>query len=218
MQMSKDIQYVKQFTYLGIIIDNTMSLRPLLSDIKKKVNNKIFLLRKLRRYIDTKSALLIYKQTILPFFDYSGFMCISLNIADKKDLQIMQNDVLRYCYNVRLSDRVTITDLHTRAKLSSLEQRRIRQLLGLQFLLFKKDTDRHVIRPNTRSQQKYVFKVDAKIGKKYERSPYYVGTCLWNKLSKDYNPLKMFSCLKRRYHVSIDFSMKNMSKDEYMIV
>ena len=40
-------------------------------------------------------------------------------------------------------------------------------------------------RANTRSQQKYVFKVDAKIGNKYERSPYYVGTRLWNKLSKD---------------------------------
>ena len=112
-------------------------------------------------------------------------MCISLNIQDKKNLQIMQNDVLQYCYNVRLADRVTIVDLHTRAKLSSLEQRRIRQLLGLQFLLYKKDTDRHVTRANTRSQQKYVFKVDTKIGKKYERSPYYIGTLLWNKLSTE---------------------------------
>ena len=59
-------------------------------------------------------------------------MCISLNIQDKKNLQIMQNDVLRYCYNVRLADRVTIVDLHTRAKLSSLEKRRLRRLLGLQ--------------------------------------------------------------------------------------
>ena len=30
---------------------------------------------------------------------------------------------------------------------------------------------------------KNVFKVD-KIGKKYERSPYYIGTCLWNKLTE----------------------------------
>ena len=45
------IQYVKQFTYLGIILDNTMSLRPLHCNIRKKVNDKIFLLRKIRRYI-----------------------------------------------------------------------------------------------------------------------------------------------------------------------
>ena len=79
----------------------------------------------------------------------------------------MQNDAPHFCYNIRLSHRINIVDLHTRAKLSSLEQRRIRQLLGLQFLLYKEDTDRHVIRANTRSQQKYVFKVDNKIGRKY---------------------------------------------------
>ena len=124
-------------------------------------------------------------QTILPFLDYAGFMGLSFNIEDKKELQIMQNDVLRYCYNVRLADRVTIVASHERAKLSSLEQRRIRQLLGLQFLLYMKDTGRLVTRANTRSQQKYVFKVDTKIGKKYERSPYYIGTRLWNKLNKD---------------------------------
>ena len=98
---------------------------------------------------------------------------------------IQTYDALRFCYNVRLLDRVSIVDLHSCAKLASLEQRRIRQLLGLQFLLYKKDTDRHVARVNTRSQQKYVFKVDTKIGKKYERSPYYLGTRLWDKLERN---------------------------------
>ena len=121
----------------------------------------------------------------MPIFDYSGFMLISLGVGEKRDLQIMQNDALRFCYNIRLSDRVNIEELHTPAKLSSLEQRRIRQLLGLQYLLYKKDTDRHVTQANTRSQQKYVFKVDSKIGKKYERSPFYLGTRLWEKLLKN---------------------------------
>ena len=110
-----------------------MNLRPLLRDIKKKIINKIFLLRKIRRYTNFETAILVYKQTILPVLDYAGFMCLSLNVEDKKDLQIMQNDALRLCYNIRLSDRVTIVNLHEQAKLSSLEQRRIRQLLGLQF-------------------------------------------------------------------------------------
>ena len=112
-------------------------------------------------------------------------MLLSLGVGDKKDVQIMQNDALRFCYNIQLSDRVNIEDLHTRAKLSSLDQRRIRQLLGLQYLLYKKNTDRHVIQANTRSQQKFVFKVDPKIGKKYERSPFYLGTRLWDKLQKN---------------------------------
>ena len=56
---------------------------------------------------------------------------------------------------------------------------------SLQFLLYKKYTDRRVTRANTLSQQKYVVKVDAKIGKKYERSPYYIGSRLWKKLGED---------------------------------
>ena len=131
----KYILFVKHFSYLGVTLDNEMNLKSLLCDVKKRISNKIFLLRKLRRYITTDSALLIYKQTILPIFDYAGFMLLAVAVDDRKDLQIMQNDALRFCYNVRLNDHVSIFDLHTRAKLSSLEQRRIRQLLGLHFFI-----------------------------------------------------------------------------------
>ena len=206
----KDIQFVKKFTYLGIIIDNTMSLRPFLCDTKKKINNKIFLLRKIRRYITDESALLIYNQTILPFFDYSRFMCICLNIGDKRDLQIMQNDALRYCYNVRLADRVTIDDLHARAKLSSLEQRRIRQLLGLQYLLYKKDTDRHVIRANIRSQQKYVFKVDTKIGKNMKDHRIILEPYYGINYHEKYKLLIIFSFLNKKWHDCTNVLMKSM--------
>ena len=121
----------------------------------------------------------------MPIFDYSGVIQLSLRVEDKRELQIMQNDSLRFCYNVKYADRVSIANLHEGDKLSSLEQRSIRQLLGLQYLLYKKNIDRHVTRVYTRSQQKYVFKTDTKIGKKYERSPFYIGTRLWNRLSKE---------------------------------
>ena len=96
----KDILFVKHLTYLGVILGNQMNLKSLLCDVKKRISNKIFLLRKLRRYITLDSALLIYKQTIMPIFDYAGFMLLSLGVEDKKDLQIMQNDALCFCYNV----------------------------------------------------------------------------------------------------------------------
>ena len=38
---------------------------------------------------------------------------------------------------------------------------------------------------NTRSQTKFVFKTETKIGKKYEKSPFYLGTRLWNALDKE---------------------------------
>ena len=72
----------------------------------------------------------------------------------------MQNDVLRFSNNVKLRDCVSRIDLHKDAKLLSLEQRWEKQLYSLMYKLAKKGEARKV--RNTRNQQKYVFKVDAK--------------------------------------------------------
>ena len=55
----------------------------------------------------------------------------------------MQNDALRFCY-IQLLDKISIQRLHKRVKLSSSENRRIIQLLGLQILLYQRNTDRHI--------------------------------------------------------------------------
>ena len=87
------LEYVNKFCYLGIYLDNDMTLSPLISHINKVVSNKAKTLFKIRKYITTKCALAIYKQTILPLFDYTGFLIISCNRSDRKDLQIIQNNI-----------------------------------------------------------------------------------------------------------------------------
>ena len=51
-------------SYLGIQLDNIMSLNALIKDIKKKISNKIFVFRKIRIYLNFHAAVLVYKQTI----------------------------------------------------------------------------------------------------------------------------------------------------------
>ena len=182
--MGKPLDYVVQYNYLGIILDNQMSLQPLVKNIKKRINIKMFALRKLRKYLDCKSAILVYKQTILPIFDYAGFLLISLNDGEKHDLQVIQNDALRYCKNVQIIDKVSIAKIHDSIGLLSLEQRRQKQLLNLMFIQSIKGKSRLVTNINTRSQTKYVFNVPAKMGSKYQKSPYFLGTRLWNNLDK----------------------------------
>ena len=46
--------------------------------------------------------------------------------------------------------------------------------------MYRKITNR-----NTRNQQKYVFKTETKIGKKYEKSPCFIGAQMLDKLSKN---------------------------------
>ena len=179
------IDYINQYDYLGTIFDSEMSLLPLYKRTIKIVSNKIFLLRKIRKYIDYNTAISIYKQTILPMFDYSGFLLMSLTKGQQSELQTMQNDVLRFAKNVRIKDMIFRIDLHKEAKLLSLCQRREKQLLTLMYKLSQKGILRKITDRATRQQEKYVFKTDSKIGKKYEKSPYYQGTLLWDKLPKE---------------------------------
>ena len=124
------------------------------------------------------AAILVYKQTILPIFDYAGFLLISVGNGIKHDLQVMQNDAIHFCKNIKLIDRVSIPVLHNSIKLLSLEQRRQKQLLKIMYVQSQKNRARALTNVNTRSQTKYVFQTDVKIGKKYEKSPYYIGTRL----------------------------------------
>ena len=93
---------------------------------------------------------MVYKQTILPILDYAGFLLISLNNNDKHDLQIMQNDALRFCKGLQLLDNVAIKTLHDSISLLSLEQRRKKQLLNIMFNHARKGIARDVTNVNTR--------------------------------------------------------------------
>ena len=70
----KKIKFVKQYNYLGIILDSELTLLPLYKNIEKRVIDKVFMLKKLRKYLTYKSSIQIYKQTIMPIFDYAGFI------------------------------------------------------------------------------------------------------------------------------------------------
>ena len=121
----------------------------------------------------------------MPIFDYSGFLLLSLTKGQQSDLQNVQNDVLRFAKNVRIKDMISRTELHKEAKMLILCQRRERQLLTLMYTISQKGILRKITDRATRQQEKYVFKIDTKIGKKYERSSYYQGTKLWDKLPKE---------------------------------
>ena len=140
--------------------------------------NKIRILVRIRRYITTRCAILIYKQTILPLFDYAGFLLISCNKSVRKDLQIIQNNALRTCYNVRLLDRMSLVDIHREACLVSLEQRRKTQIVGLMYIYKNCCNVERVLARNTRQGNRYHFITDAYQSGKYKGSPYFKGTLL----------------------------------------
>ena len=177
-----DVPFVKQYNYLGFIIDSKMTLKPFFNHVKKTAYLKIFAFRKIRNYLTEYASVMLYKQMILPFIEYASFMLVACNLEDRRELQKCQNDALRLCVQAKIRDHVRIEDLHARCKIVSLEQRRRIQLL---LLMYKKskDINLHKIFPrNTRASQRMVFKTDQYEGTLYKRSPYFIGCNYWNNL------------------------------------
>ena len=180
------LDYTGMYNYLGIILDQNMTLLPLLTRLKNSITGKIYSLVKIRDLITTKCALAIYKQTILPLFDYSGFVTLSCNVSDRMDLQTLQNNALRVSFNVRLRDRIAIKGMHNRANLLSLEQRRQVQVLCLMFIFKNRHQNvRRIYNRATRAANNFSFIRERYNCTKYRSSPYYKGSLLWDKLPPD---------------------------------
>ena len=181
---NSEVTIVKQYNYLGVKLDAEMTLRPFINYIKKIVSHKIFTLAKIRRYLTEHAAVMVYKLTILPYIEYADFLVIACTIDDKRDLQICQNDALRICTMVKMTDHIRIEDLHSRCRIVSLEQRRRNQLL---LLMYKRRNDVSLLKVfprNTRRSTRKVFKTANFEGTLYKRSPFYVGANLWDSMAE----------------------------------
>ena len=97
----------------------------------------------------------------------------------------MQNDALRTVFNVNLRDKLSVSKMHKRAKLLSLEQRRTLQLLHLMFIHKSNVVNLRVLARNTRAAQRSQFYVERYNNIKYKNSPFYKGSELWNLLPID---------------------------------
>ena len=182
---NRQIMFVHGYCYLGCVINDELTISDEYKAVYRKAERKVYMLGKLRYFVDKKTALLIYKQAVLPYFDYGGFLLISCNRGQKKDLQTLQNNALRICLRYRLADRVSERILHHEGNMQSLEQRRSLQLLKIMYHQSKKlQNIKTAVRP-TRAAEKVVFNIPSKCTTKYLNSSYYLGTQIWDNLNGD---------------------------------
>ena len=120
------------------------------------------MLRKIRRNITTYAAISLYKQMMLPLFDYSGYMLLSCNLGQKRELQRIQNSCIRTCLLYNRIDHITIGQLHREMKIISLEQRRQIQCLNLMYRLSRKPMYIKHTNVNTRGNVKIKFNLMTK--------------------------------------------------------
>ena len=118
-------------------------------------------------------------------FDYAGFMHIACTKSDQHDLQILQNDALHTCFSVKRRDRLSIMNMHTKANLLSLEQRRTIQLLSLMYMHKNNPVNLRPVMRNTHAADRDQFYVERFSNYKYENSRFYKRAELWKLLPND---------------------------------
>ena len=130
---------VQSYTYLGVDVDSFLSFESFLKSSIKKVNYKLYLFSKIRYVLTFAAAILVYKQMVLPFFDY---LAILIDSGPKKyiyKLQALQFRGIQIIYQYHINDsRIKNRDeayLHKELLLSYLVCRRRRHLLHMMFNL-----------------------------------------------------------------------------------
>ena len=181
----QEICRCQQYNYLGVLLDECMTLSANFNSIFKKFSHKIFQFGKIRKYMDINTRVLLYKQTILPLVEYVSFMLCLNNVGEVDKLQKLQNRCLRFCLGIINSLEVSVDRLHQIARVNKLDVRRDVQLLNLMFLLKTNKMYGRDGVPVTRNIDRYIFYTDIVHKDVYAKSPYFKGVLLWNYLPLD---------------------------------
>ena len=81
---------------------------------------KLTNLRRLKKYMDFELSLLLYKQMILPCFEYCDFVVESGPENLPKEIQTLQNHCLRCCKGIRDPRMISRADLHADCTIKKL--------------------------------------------------------------------------------------------------
>ena len=66
------LEFVTKFSYLGIVIDRKLQFNDHIKNSIKQAGHKVYILSKIRQYINKKTALIIFKSIILPYMEYGN--------------------------------------------------------------------------------------------------------------------------------------------------
>lgn len=186
---------VEQFKYLGVILDNNLRFGAQLSATIRSVNDKTYLLQKIRSSINRDTAIVLFKTMVLPYLEFASSLLIGCTQKEKVKLQRLQNRGLRLALGRnRLHGTI---ELHREGKLAGWE---IRAKIALCRLVFKRKYDEEFLveRRDTRLMDGPVFAMVMPKSEYYRRSTSYESRRIWNTLPADIRRIDDFEVFKVR--------------------
>ena len=191
------IRTVSTYKYLGVTMDSQLNFNMHVQRTIATVTDKLKQFRRMRFFLDTKAAVLVYKNMILPLLEYGDIFLTGTTVDNRRKLQVLQNKGIRCALN---RDRETsISDLHSEIQLSKLNKRRELHLLNYMFDLAQNDSNLKKLcnlGVKTRSHNKKLLKIRKPVTEKFKKSTAYKGPKNWNELPEEFHHLdtrKQFS-------------------------
>ena len=211
-----EIEYVSTYTYLGMLLDKSLSLENHLQKVIQRTTAKMVELRKMRRFLNTQAALMVYKSMILPIIEYGNIFLGACSLDSRKKLQSLQNKSLRCALS---EDKYSnVDELHKKANKNKLAQRRNKQTILFMYtqsrklVKHKKENDTSQVR--TRSGGKLNFRLRKPRTEKFRKSISYKGKKLWNSLDKELQHVPDHGAFKHRIKAIFKQKIKGMIEED----
>ena len=184
------VNQTKLYKYLGVTLDENLTFNCHIKQTLKNANHKLYLLRRNRKYLNTESAILLYKSHILPILEYGCTIFMSANSNHLERLQITQNSGLKTC--LEASKYTTSNLIHKKVNLNKLEERRQVHLLKDMFRRSKNINylDKRKTGMITRSMTSVKLKVPNFLNAQSQKAIIYRGSNLWNNQDKSIKDIK----------------------------
>ena len=177
---NKKIQKVATYKYLGMTLDMNLNFNNHLQHVQNVISHKCLLLSKLRKYIDTYTAIILYKSMILPIMEYGNVIYGGAKGQPIKKLQTIQNRILGIC--LYTNEYIETNQLYTLCKTSKIE---IRRVVHLNLLMYKQRDNVHIVNKrniNTRAHDALLFTTQKPNNEKYKQNVFYRGALTRNNL------------------------------------
>lgn len=194
---TEPLEAVSQYKYLGLQVDDTCTFVPHVKYISRTVTSKLFILYKIRACLNKQHAMLLYKTSILPYFDIGQLYYDSCTKAELAKLQSLQNRCLKVIYTKK-----KWPGHETAQRESNLLPLHMRRNLNLLTLAQKLSFIDENLEPQksykTRYNQQKLLKLIRPKTKKYEDSFIHKSKRDWNKLKTELKEIQDARVFKTR--------------------
>ena len=177
---SENLNYVESCDYLGIRLDCKLNMNAFSVKVKSSVLHKIYMLSKIRKFLTLEAAVLVFKNMILPYFEYGN---VFLSICEESILKKLDRIYIRGIkIALKSYDKIDEKTLLDKIKLLPLKSRREISISKLMFNKLMKNQVELQRKTSARIHDGPVIEWPVLSNFKFRNYTAYLGPTIWNRL------------------------------------